>query len=624
MELDTMCILRKLLILIVFMSGCGGGDGENKEDDSWVWRNPLPSGNNLNDVAWNGSLLVAVGDNGTILTSADAQQWEQQDSGELRGFKAVIWAGDRFIAVGGNTRQPLLVASSVDGLEWITLDTNIDSIFPLEDVVWDGSQFIAVGCKKVIGSEDGVEWNLRLDGELDTDCYKGVEWTGEQFVAVGGNIKPHISISADGMSWSHVDTTSLYPSSAHGIQPQAFGIEPQPQQVVWTGDQLVAVGSEGLVITSSDGISWTVQDSGTTQLLTSLTWTGAKLIATQHTGTVHTSYDGVSWESFVIDSSRYINGAAFTGEDIVLVGSAGSIVLLNEDFSVSEYGTSVSYSPLTDVVWNGTRYIAIGTEVLSSSDGIVWERESVNLSSYLWRAIWAGDRFFAVGDEGLIVSSPDGSEWTHHEISAEFPERQILYDIAWSGSRFVAVGDNWILTSLDGEDWTIVEHPEFFLYKLTNILWTGSEFIGFGNKTGGDGDVAISSVDGLSWTVNQRTLNDGEEFQSTEYLYSVAYNGEQFVALDHNIGEFQDYIYTSSDGIRWFRHEHGIARNLRGIHWTGIKYIAVGDGVIASSLDGVTWHEETAMTSQRLYGAASSGQQVVVVGEGGSIISTSK
>src|SRR5437763_5481011 len=39
--------------------------------DTWAWRNPLPTGNHLNGVAYRNGLFVAVGDVGTILTSAD-------------------------------------------------------------------------------------------------------------------------------------------------------------------------------------------------------------------------------------------------------------------------------------------------------------------------------------------------------------------------------------------------------------------------------------------------------------------------------------------------------------------------------------------------------------------------
>ena len=50
--------------------------------DTWTWRNPLPTGNQLNGVTHgliNGkNLWVAVGANNTILTSPNGTTWDQR------------------------------------------------------------------------------------------------------------------------------------------------------------------------------------------------------------------------------------------------------------------------------------------------------------------------------------------------------------------------------------------------------------------------------------------------------------------------------------------------------------------------------------------------------------------
>jgi hypothetical protein len=43
-----------------------------------------------------------VGNNGTILTSTNAQDWIQRDAGVLNNVNTLTWTGDQFVAVGGS------------------------------------------------------------------------------------------------------------------------------------------------------------------------------------------------------------------------------------------------------------------------------------------------------------------------------------------------------------------------------------------------------------------------------------------------------------------------------------------------------------------------------------------
>jgi trimeric autotransporter adhesin len=42
---------------------------------NWIWRNPLPSGNNISCITYGNDQFVAVGDYGTIMTSRDGVVW---------------------------------------------------------------------------------------------------------------------------------------------------------------------------------------------------------------------------------------------------------------------------------------------------------------------------------------------------------------------------------------------------------------------------------------------------------------------------------------------------------------------------------------------------------------------
>lgn len=45
------------------------------------WRNPLPQGDVLRSIAYNGTLFVAVGGNVAVVTSRDGLSWQQKKSG---------------------------------------------------------------------------------------------------------------------------------------------------------------------------------------------------------------------------------------------------------------------------------------------------------------------------------------------------------------------------------------------------------------------------------------------------------------------------------------------------------------------------------------------------------------
>ena len=59
----------------------------------------------------------------------------------------------------------------------------------------------------------------------------------------------------------------------------------------WTGAQIVAIGARSRILTSPDGIDWTVRDTGSLMNARSyaLTWTGTNLIAVGDSGVILTS-----------------------------------------------------------------------------------------------------------------------------------------------------------------------------------------------------------------------------------------------------------------------------------------------------------------------------------------------
>ena len=100
-------------------------------------------------------LYVAVGENGTILTSLDAITWTSQATGVLENLRGIAYDVDNGIyVVVGNAGTILL---SEDAIDWIIQDGGV--VDNLNSVVFDGNNYIATGNNgTVIVSYDGITW----------------------------------------------------------------------------------------------------------------------------------------------------------------------------------------------------------------------------------------------------------------------------------------------------------------------------------------------------------------------------------------------------------------------------------------------------------------------------------
>jgi photosystem II stability/assembly factor-like uncharacterized protein len=83
------------------------------------------NGKNLNSIAYNNSIFVAVGDEGTIYYSFDAESWSiigDLEKPTTQNLNKIVWDGYRFISVGNNGT----IITSQNGINWsVQNDVNI-------------------------------------------------------------------------------------------------------------------------------------------------------------------------------------------------------------------------------------------------------------------------------------------------------------------------------------------------------------------------------------------------------------------------------------------------------------------------------------------------------------------
>ena len=285
--------------------------------------------------------------------------------------------------------------------------------------------------------------------------------------------------------------------------------------VTWGSEQFVTVGNFGTIGISPDGFEWTVVTSGTDKSLYGVTWSGSQFVVVGKEGTILTSPEGVEWTKRTSGTSEDLQGVTWSGSQFVAVGYSDTILTSPDGVNWTRRNSGNSERWLRDVTWDGNQFVAVG--------GI---QESVT-SHFIPNA-------------GIILTSPDGVEWTLRHSS--FTKYLLSYrGVAWSGSKFVVVpSDGPILISSNGVTWTKLgqDFEDLFGYfspRLRGVTWDNGQFVAVG--TGAD---IVTSPDGLNWTKPDTKGSSG--------LNDVAWGADRFVAVGSN-GE--SYIQISFDGITW-------------------------------------------------------------------------
>jgi hypothetical protein len=497
----------------------GSGAGFQTSTDGRVWR-MTSSLSSADDVAWDSSLMVAVGS--MVQTSTDGLTWTPRD---LRsGLRRVTRSPGGWVAVGDDGA----IRTSPDGVTWTARDSGVTK--DLRDVTWTGAQLVAVGADgAVVTSPDGATWTPRPAPTSDsftavgsssalvvatTFPYSGsesallttpdgVNWTsrapgfapfnrvihsGGRFVGVGFY---RAATSLDGVDWTTVDDVP-------GI----------PDAIVHTGSEYVATGSDrngaGAVFTSSDGLSWAVR-SADHKLVAIAQRPSDGLLVVVGSDVARTSADGgATWDLHLLTPSLWEN---YPFLDVVWSPSANAFVALvmigaNQYAYRSSDGrtwTQIAYVPCLGglAVSETGRLLATGDSLTgacvatSDDDGATWTPRTPPEGGRLRKAFWLGDQFVAVGSSGALATSPDGASWTARASGVT----GTLRGAATSLSALVVVGDEGaVLTSTDGGvTWT--PRVSGTSSPLRRVVWTGTAFL----AVGGTGRL-LRSADGTTWT----------------------------------------------------------------------------------------------------------------------------
>ncbi|MCC5789698.1 MAG: immunoglobulin domain-containing protein [Opitutales bacterium] len=554
-----------------------GGSGtllRKTDEEEWT-AVPLGISASLSDVVYDASndRFIAVGDRGTIVTG-NGLDWEiQQVDGEPR-LRSLVKGDGAFVAVGGVLDEGVILYSE-NGEDWTSVaPAGLTDV--LYDVAWNGTAFVAVGGDPATGegsvwqSTDGETWQEEVSG-MNALLY-GIDWWQNAWTVVGGND----------------DGAVLYQGGSASTLSAVSVDLPDPLYTVGHSDQWQTVGGEmGTLMTTTDGASWEVVESGTPYGLKAVTGGDGEMQVAGDVGVILDSTNGIDW-SGGWGHRQSMEGVIMVpgGNRLSAVGdlSTALVSLEGSDWNIWSMGSgnerffAVHFDEAGDelvavgeygrIKVSGERFATVptlegGEEVVKvATYGQEWKPQMSNEIEHLRGITGNGNDYVAVGSRGLILRSEDRSgNW--QRISS--PVNRRLNDVAWTGSEYLAVGERGILLrSTTGEHWQRQTAPmEVDLHAIG--------FFGGRTYVAADGGRIFHSADLQDWKSVQLDTEAG--------LFGLASGGGQLVA----VGE-RGALFSTADGSDWEPHFSGVRTSLYDIVYQSGRFIAVGSmGTILSA-----------------------------------------
>jgi len=185
----------------------------------WEAVQPFPTANDLQGVTAFGEMLVVTGGDGTILTSADGNNWLKRPTPTTSFISSVDAGPGGLVAVGKNG----MILTSPDAITWTLRVSNTTNwIYRVRRFA---ESWIAVGQNgTILTSTDGANWSARTSGA--SNWLNDIVFVGDSYFVIGN--QGTVLTSLDGIQWTSRGTItgkSLYGATAHKGRLVVAGVE---------------------------------------------------------------------------------------------------------------------------------------------------------------------------------------------------------------------------------------------------------------------------------------------------------------------------------------------------------------------------------------------------------------
>jgi hypothetical protein len=454
----------------------------------------------LEGVAASTNLLVAVGDQGAIYTSSDGARWRRQTTAFTDWLTDVAWGNGRFVAVG----EAGVVLFSTNGTNWTR---RVISTADWLSVHYASLLFTSVGGVGAIASSlDGNLWfpetsgstnalytlaasdvNRMAAGENEVLWHNGLSWLPQlgqpnsppDWTYLSSLGRPDFFFLLAGRTGMLVEAYRTNLASWLYLQPYE-SLRPWLFDVAFTTNLYVAVGDRGSLLTSGDGVVWTLElvpasvtnavllGAGGTTNLWVVVGSGGNVIISPNTlvtnisaggagdaSTLATNVSstwGVMWNAVPRFTTNDLQGVAARDSVFVVTGDRGSIFSSTNGTNWTLRTTPTNVMLSCVVAWPGG-FVATGDlgVIMTSSNGLTWTRRGSGTSQWLYKVRYLGGPLVAVGQNGTILTSTNGAQWTPRTSGTT----QWLHDVTRIEDTYFAVGKSGtVLSSSNLVTWT--------------------------------------------------------------------------------------------------------------------------------------------------------------------------
>lgn len=516
----------------------------------------------LSDIAANGKVTVIVGSNGTILTSEDLKNWrinklQIDPASYFNTLDNILWDGKQFIFMFNG-----FIYTSTDGYEWIKNEVKIPySQIYSGQIAYDGKNYFLEDLYLVFSSEDLTHWNLAYQKDLAK--FKGIFYDhgklilyGEKFLKAGESshgqypiYEPCIMESLDGINWDEVPDSNIDNISDSYIFTEGVPGYDSKLGIAYNGNIYMKINDKNKdpnsISMSSDRIKWSPTSPDIDQF---------------------NSIDHIIEDKGVISVVPSVFPDTYRKTFLSLDNSsAWKKVDMDENWEVSIGNEKVISHPLNYYKINheGKTWNFRGNSILKQEDGyLVAGYSDVQIPNQ-----------FDV-DKQIILKFDDNCNYTVLESYGDDTPNKYrdLNDIAKNEIATIAVAsgndlqDRFILFSKDQNQWEKISTDK----TLKSIACSEKQFV-----AAGEGCIMRSEY-GMKWDIV--LSKPGTNFNK------VVWDGNKFIAVANIINDTthsnQGIIMYSTDGVVWSEWYNNARYGFQNIFWTDSKYIVISDKTI--------------------------------------------
>lgn len=230
------------------------------------------------------------------------------------------------------------------------------------------------------------------------------------------------------------------------------GSNQQVLGIAYGSNRFVAVGGNGTMAHSTDGVNWTpISQSVITGSLCSIAYGADKFVVGNTSGKMAYSTDGVNWTA-ISTSVTCANHIAYGNGVFIVATNSYDIYRSTDGVSWTKISiSSLALSGLSNIAYGNGRWVGVAhissqlttTQVVaySTDNGDTWtcDTDSTPFSTTPKKLCYGNGNFLVVCANGYAYYSPNGENWIRCKVVDNVsPTQATIYDCIYANGRFLA------------------------------------------------------------------------------------------------------------------------------------------------------------------------------------------